>query len=455
MNAQPIRRGHGDSGAALPIVLAFITTFGLLTVALLGSLHTNLRFSSVARAQEQRSYALDAGLHTAIQQLRGDTTLCPAAGSSGPVTSLTINSRQVSVTCRTTSGGATGANGWSVFIPDPSGVLATQSGAASNKTIRGPVYHGGTTPAAWDLQADLSVDGGDVLQRSGANCAAPPRLSFPAPTFYGFSCGAALATPPDPQALPAAIPADAAPPTGNGSCRTFHPGRYSAPPALSSNKNYFESGVYFFDNIGTWTVDAVVYGGQPAPGETRQNSATPCGNDVAGATGVRFILGGNSIIDVGNNGSLELYSRPFNDVPAATIRQVQASDPAPWGAKASTVGVSTPILEDGNGRNSELTIHGLVWVPTARVDLRATNSGVAKLQGGVVTAVLNINSSASVGPGSVDISNGSGTGRRTIVVVATVAAVGDEKALSATAVITIANDQARTVGILSWRIDNP
>jgi hypothetical protein len=450
-----------DAGSVLILVLVFITVIGAVTVALMSQAQTSLIASTLTRNQEKRVYAADAGIDWAIQLLRSDATLCPSKGSSATLPNpLTVNGRLVTVTCQTTDGSALGAGGWSIFLTSSAGTINTQSAANDTKTVSGPIFNRG----GWSLQAALQVKNGDVYEYPKAGCAQPANLTFPntTPGLYSYICtDTNVATPPSPQALPAAIPADASPYTNSaGNCRTFHPGRYTSAPVTGNGTNYFESGVYFFDNIGTWNLSDAIIGGQPAPilskpgsFEPRISSTTPCGSDVAGAAGVEWILGGSSAISVSNQGHLELFSLPTNNVPGVGIFQVLATDPAPWAAKASTVGVGSAILSDGNGSSSELVVHGVVYTPTGHVTIRATNdTGEARLRSGVVAAQVDIWASASISS-NLDISTGSGSGQRTILVTATATGAG-EKPITASSVFTIGNDTNKTLTIASWRLVN-
>ena len=463
MNARSI--SHRDSGSVLILVLVFITVIGAVTVALLRQAQTNLIASTLTRNQEKRVYAADAGIDYAIQMLRSDPTLCTAARPlpNPPA----INGRAVTMTCQVTAGSAVGAGGWAIFLTSPPTctpkcTISTQGAANGNKTVSGPIFNRG----GWDLKAALQVKNGNVYQYPASGCAKPSNLTFPSttPGLYGFVCTntnpypAGLGWPPPLQPLPAAIPSDAPSFTDSGGCRTFYPGRYSTVPALGDGTNYFRSGVYFFDDIGKWSVDGGVLGGQPAPivgqpgsTETHDTSTTPCGTDVAGATGVEWILGGSSAISVGNQSQLELYSMPSNNVPGVGLYQVLASDPAPWAAERSTVPVDTPILVVGNGNQTELAIHGNVYTPTGYVQVRATNASRAELQGGVVAAQVDIRASAGIS--NLNIATNSGPGQRTIVVTATSGGSG-EKPITASAVLTIGNDANKTLMVVSWRLIN-
>jgi hypothetical protein len=220
-------------------------------------------------------------------------------------------------------------------------------------------------------------------------------------------------------------------------------------PASDGN-NYLKSGVYFLDNVGTWTIAGWMVGGLPASGESRQTAGAGCGTE-SGVSGVTIILGGNSNIVLASGAHLELFSLAgAAGTTGVGIRQLLSTDPAPWAALASNV-VGT-ILTDGVGAQTQMAIHGNVYVPKANVVLGAPNSGTAKLRGGLVTGGVSL---SSTGTNVMDVSTSTGTGERQIVITSTVNQQAPEKVVTAIAVVRVANDSARTVNIDSWVVSNP
>jgi hypothetical protein len=273
--------------------------------------------------------------------------------------------------------------------------------------------------------------------------------------------------------------------TGNNQnqCTVFSPGRYTSGPSLSgSGVNYLRNGVYFFDNIGTWTIDDWMLGGTPGPGETRQSSipasCVPANEGAAGAlsSGVVFLLGGNSRIAVASGGRVELHSPRLTaspDLPGVSIMAVPSGLPAgsPFRNSASTVSGTTPLLQvsnngsstcggggsGGQANGSQLVIHGNIYAPEQCVVSGVTGNGaMLNLRGGIVAGSLELRSSASVSNGgSITTGTGSGSGQRRVVITATSAASTDNKQIRATAVVAIANDTARTTNVMSWVVANP
>ncbi len=456
-----------DDGNALVMVLVFVLVVGLVSVALLAQARANFTTSRVTRDLQNRVYAADAGLKWGLQELRrNDAIVCNGIGPGAtPVRILDLgNGTTARVHCEVTSGLGPGAGGWAVFITDPNGGISTQGAANTTKLIQGPVYNAGGQDG-WSLQALLEVRGGDVYQDRAGGCSRPPRLTVSPPELYSYSCPTtSIPRPPSPQPIPTAPPAVAPAPTTYGSgrnvCRVFQPGRYTTSNQLQlASNNYFTSGVYYLDNIGEWEIRADVVAGRPAPSESRQTAILDCPGmppDTSPTTGALFILGGNSWINLTNQGRLEIFSYlgfpgATPDAPAVSIYGLLGTEPG-WGGARSTAPVA---LQTAGGNKPELAVHGNVYVPTASVDLQATNQSVAKLQGGVVAASVSMQASASIGNG-LEISTQSVPGERRIVLKAY---GGDPtaatKEVSATTAVRIRNDSVRTMTVESWAVTNP
>lgn len=452
--------GRGEEGVALVMVLIFLIIAGAVILALLRVGFASLSAAAELRGSDERVYAADGGLQSGIQQARIDPTRCAAPGAISDLDPVTINGRTVQIRCVGMAGASPGAGGWAVYIPDGGQIATKSGGGADNKVVSGPVYLG-TDPAAggWDLEADLHVRQGPVVQRSSGACTPPAGLQLDTP-LWGYRCVTeAEAVPTAPQRLPASLPLlQHHAGTDLPGCRVFEPGTYTQAPELDG-ANYFRSGVYFLDNVGTWSIgpNTEVVAGRPAPGESAGTSASACYADTPGVTGVTFLLGGNSTIEV-HQGSLEVFSVPAADAPGVSIRQLRASDPGPWAAKASTV--TGELVTSRNGAKTELVVHGLVYGPDAGVQLSAANGGTVQLRGGVVTRRLEIWTPASNGPGGVslpEIGGGvaPGTGRTVEITASAQPSDADEKTVSATAVVRIANDPGRAVSVLEWQVVNP
>jgi hypothetical protein len=499
-----LRSPRDDDGAVLVLVLIFVVVVGLLAVALLQQSGAGVVAATTSRRLEGRVQAVNGGVDAAIQMLRADPTQCAGAGSSATLPPLTLDANLVTLTCSATSqsGAATGAGGWAVFLNGTGSILRTQGNANDARSISGPVYNHNTAGGAWDLNADVQVNGGDVLQRSSSpTCPAtePNRLDVlsPAPGLYQYCTGPAISLPAPTQSLEqlwpgAALPTNASAPTQSGSgqnrCTVFSPGRYTSSPSLSNEGvNYLRNGVYFLDNIGNWTIDDWLLGGQPGPGESRQSTIPATCNAGDGSsgtlsTGVVLILGGNSRIAVTSGGRVELHSPRLlpqsgqawlPNLTGVGVYPIPAGLPSgsPFRNSASTVTGTTPILQVSNNGNSDcgaggsggqangsqLVVHGNIYAPDRCIVSGVTGTGaMLMLRGGVVAGTLELRSSASVSNGgSLSSGAGASSGQRTVVLTATSAATANSKQIRATAVVSIANDANRTTNIASWVVANP
>lgn len=474
-----------ERGSAMVMALAFIVAVGGVTLALLSQASANFRTTTVTRALQDRIAAANAGLDTGIQVVRASAAPCSTLGQDTTLRVLAVNGRTVTVTCRMAGGYGTGVNGWAVFIADPAGKISNQSGQP--KTIDGPVYvanPGGA--AAWDLTKEIEVTNGDVYQvRPGCVAGSAPTpvkdLKITPPSQGVWCLPSALPVPAanlPPLPSPAAIPQD---PQGDGgtSCRVFSPGLYTSPPVLA-DRNYFKSGVYVFNGIGTWTIDRQeVVGGQPTVGDSQQTGAIPCNGEppTPGQTapdGVSFVLAGNSAIVVTNQtanlvGTLELHAytgtpRPIGaavPAPFATIYQVQSGDGTGFPASTVTRQSGQMLLMTGSTggsglRRAEISIHGPVHAPTGIISIEATtDSARAKYIGGIVAGEFRLQASGSTPPGALEISVRTSAGERTVLLTSTVDQRPGEKPISARALLTVANDANRTTNIQSWTVNNP
>lgn len=101
----PTKRPNGDSdaGAALVLVLAFVTLVGLGVSALLTQGATHLRATSTFDVKQELLYAADAGLERAVAGLRSSPTACAGAVGSTQPLPLSIPVTEVAVGCTVTT----------------------------------------------------------------------------------------------------------------------------------------------------------------------------------------------------------------------------------------------------------------------------------------------------------------------------------------------------------------
>ena len=447
-----------ESGSILVLVLVFLALFGILVGALLAQSDTNLKTTSVIKTQDAKVYAADAGIEYGIQTLRADPTYCvDAAAGTTNLPDLLVNGVTVKVTCRTSLGYAPGTFGWAVIANDTS-ASAISTGNGQDKAITGPVFNTG----GWNLQKPLHVNNGDVYQRSsscpgGLPSGGDPNLSVAPNPPYRWRC-TTMATPNPTHVLPAAVPPTAPPSTMSGTCRPLYPATYRStnPPNLQ-NDVYMASGVYYFENLGDLNVGKTLFGGQPLAGDSKKSEfGNPCrSSDPVGATGlgVELILGGNTTISVGNNSTLELYTRQptGTESPGITLYQVPANT-------GSWIGTTVPattksFFSIGNGNHAEGIVHGAVYAPAGTADAFSTNASKAVFWGGTDVFRLNLQSSASAT--GLLVTDAAGPGHRVTLIEATAKGVSGAKDITARAVVDIANDVGRTSTVGSWWTRNP
>lgn len=468
-----------DEGAILVIVLLFVIIASIVVTAVVEQVRASVGNTLIVRDKQTKVYAADSGIDVAIQTLRRDTTICPDPANPSDLPPITINGRTVTVRCTTISGSSYGGLGFAVVALDrtaPS--LLTQSGGGGLKQIDGPVYAG-----RLDDGVDLTVADGDVLEyKSGSSCASsadkPGNLTIKGTPAYSYRCVTDAERPaPDPKpSLPTSRPATApAPLVVPGVCTTFFPGTYTAANApVLADRNYFVSGLYYFENVTLDFTSAVGVGGRPTGTEGGSalipagvNGNAACSSDSAiplpptpaptvTGTGVKWVFGGTARLHVGNTpgSELELYSRDGGatqegDQGISLMSVYKAST----GLVQSSLGLADALVGVDTGDNPELTFHGLLYVPNALVDYNATNSSNAQIRGGVVAGRVMLQASASATGLTVRIDQKPGRRRVVLKSVASGANNGG-KNITSEAVVEFANDAARTFSIETWRTTN-
>jgi hypothetical protein len=462
-----VRRRAGatnDDGAILVMVLLFVLVVGLITGAVVTQVTASVGNTVVLRGKVSKVYGADAGIDYALNMMRTDSTLCPETGDTQLIATRTFNGRQVDIRCNTLSGSANGAFGYAVVTTDPNaGGLDTSGGG--DQTVKGPVY-----ASSMPNSIKLTVRNGNV-RRSQADCTTATKpgnlVLIPSPP-YQYTCTSASYPDPKPN-LPATVPGLAPLPKITGSCTTFFPGMYVAALPLNQ-KNYFVSGVYLFSNI---VIDVgggtEIIGGRQGATEPKITSAIPCSNDSAAAvtptgTGVEWILGGTSRMHVDNQPgtTVELFRRAGGVVATEgtqgiSFRSVRLGSgltvPAVWLPHVSTLTATSLILDEDSGNNPAFSVHGLTYVPNAKLNLNnVSNGSQAVVRGGIVAARIMLQSSAS--GGGLGISIETGEDPREVVLTATAKGVNStDKDITATAVVNISNDDPRQATVTSWRTD--
>ena len=473
------RRTQGQGGAALIIVLIFISVFGLILSALMTESTVNVKYTTIVGDHEAKVYAADAGVSFGIQQLRQNNTLCPREGATGPpISTLTIDGphgdpRTVEVECSVNSGSTGGLDGYAIITrsPDPDSLVLSN---AHEKKIDGYVYVTGGV----DWGPGLIVTAGDFIhQKQGSSCLNPPgpKLTLDSPP-YDYYCKSVAEFPrPNPLYIAPAVPVVTNPGyTDVGTCRVFRPGMYTSPPTLRTGDNYFISGVYYFnlddadpDNNVINVKQSTIYGGQPSlaeEAEQRFSLPADCADqDPPGSnTGVEFIFGAKAQMAIDTQGQAELFGRTGEPSPASSnvsFVAVPLADPGwptgPGNWVPSSLASGTPVLDIKDGDQQDIAIHGVIYVPTAGVELTATNDVLAQAMSGLLVWTLEMKSSASAQGLSVSVAAGHPNPRH-IKITATALGTGTgERPVQSSAVVEVSNDDSKTVTVESWRTRGP
>lgn len=481
------RQLRDEQGASLVIVLIIMSVLGLILSGLLTEAGASVKYTSTVTNYEKKVYAADAGVAAGIQQLRLSNSSCATTNSTATLQAVTVNGYDAGVGCNVVAGSTIGGFDYAI-ITRSSGPnsLVTQSGSAG-KLANGQVYVGGS----FDGNPGMTLTNGNFKHGASSGCTsgATTLTGLTLDSGYSYICGAAepTVTAPTAPTLPSSPRASQTPTSGAGlGCTYFYPGKYISPPSLGSGTNYFASGVYYFENMGQWQLDRVVFAGTPASYEQvafkspvpSGDSYTPkptCANDgtaIAQAggnapevtgTGAQFILGGNSRIFLANTSQLEVFGRTLDGTSSTAAASV-LSVPSSW-VSAGWMDADDRLACTGNGNNSPCAydftngsgpnsvIHGQMYLPDQNVRLWSTNSVRAAVLGGIVVWELELQSSSSGNGLQVTGADGLPEPRQ-IVITSTAPATPSSSAgrqITSTAVVEIANDVERTVTILSWR----
>jgi hypothetical protein len=443
-----------EEGSALVIALVFVLTMGLVITALLSQTHASFRTTKVVRSNADKVYAADAGLEQAIETLRLDRTVCAEPGDDELLPTVVVNGHSVERRCRTMSGMSSGAGGYAAVLTGTGASLITTG--PGDKNLYGSAF------AANLGTPDITINNGSVFEQQGVGCTTdgdkPAQLVFAPPVpLFGYHCtpttAASVAASVD-HALPAAPPSVLNPPLNTTSfpgCRVYSPGTYTNPVSLSG-ATYFKTGTYYFrDAIVTF--GGTVIGGKRNDAEDRLVSVPPAcepamSADAGQGTGVKWILGGTSRLL--NDANIELFARldgPANEGQMGISIQAASADN---GFVNSTP--SGRLVNICCGEGPTITFHGSLYAPNADVFLRVVNRQKAVFQAGIVARTLELVSpeSSPAGP-YVSVETSSVT--RSLVVTSTAAGIDGAKDITATAVLELDNNEARTFKVVSWRVE--
>lgn len=412
-----------DEGAVLVLVLAFLGAVGVVVLALLSQTGVAVKNTVVVGDFGKKVYSADSALDVALEAVQNDATLCPEKSATPTVitTGLVVDPGvdPVTVTCKTTAGSSGGYGGYSIVTTDGASATSLATQSSGSKKVGGSVFVAGGS----DLKKQVEITGGDYTQAgtpcpvSGADVSVtPPHTVFcgpratPTRTVLAPAVPGAVNPAPDTVSIPG--------------CSVFSPGRYTSKPVLNANRNYFKSGVYYFDFAGAWNIDKTSVVGGTAGTETT-NLDAPCLLEAAPAgNGVTWVFRGSAAMTVSNAARVELYSR--RPVTPDGTPQVSVF------VEGTRIGSAIDQL---NG-NPQVVFHGLVYSPQASVGTNATGSVSFYMLNGVVASRLLLQ---SVGDGLL-VSTGEGATTRSVVLEATASKAGDPRKIVARAVGTVQPD---------------
>jgi Tfp pilus assembly protein PilV len=406
-NADPTLRRR-DVGAVLLIVLVVIVALGLAVLAIAKYTTATLAYGQVSEQRADRFAAAQAAMDDALERLEIKRSAC--ATGAGVVTEpfpVVINNAPAEVTCRSVGGTAGDVDGWALVltgIGDPDYDLIVQSGGGDDKYIGGPVWM--ERPTSMNLLAPIQIEGGDLWYPGGCVPSGMTDLSASLDNDLLFSPGngtwctsglwSSMFRAPATPTLNALSPDNGGPGTldANG-CTVFRPGRYTTAPILGEH-NYFQSGNYYFRNVGTIVIKqrTVHFGNMEGLEGFPSIEAAPCdqarGSDsVNGAT---VYVGGNTRFQIEAQGALEFSSRAQIGSAKTDKVSLHVLDPGLGGQPTW----DDPVVRTDSGNNKQLAIQGLVWAPNAGLQFgEVTNDTSAVLRGGAVLAHLDAGASAS------------------------------------------------------------
>lgn len=522
-------RHHNDEGAALLMALIFLMVVGLLISVALTKSGSTAQAGTNLREQTQLQYTSDAGIDRALQLLRSDLSrsggphYCVTTGSSatdfGDSGGLSVGNggHTTHYSCQTVAGSADGIGSskktvnYAVVTTGGGHAFTTSNavGGSNPLPIDGSIYLSGDETNA-DVSKQVTVTKGQVVEyqdpanRSLGECQdsldaltnltvltqgnvkactlQPVKDVIPQPVLPSVPGNA-----PQPVLYPFVPPDDG---KGGGkkpspTCKVFLPGSYSSAPDLLSGAdtaNYFLGGLYYFKNVGQWSIgnNTTVFGGTPAATDTPQLSGSGCEaladtsklqqlfSDTSltpptnlWTSGAEFVFGGNSTLSV--SGALAMFTPSDATAAGVSLLAVRSSAWSPSGVSSDTAlgytpwgAGTTPVLANGSATIGT-TIYGRILAPDAPIQLFASQPSQALARAGLVGKTVDLSASAGVVGGSfaftvADDSEQSTppAPRRTIRIIAKTPSNGGTP-FSEVAVATIDNFGSQPVHVFSWR----
>jgi hypothetical protein len=389
-------RLRGDDGASLILALTFLALLSIFIVPVLSLGAVSFENTTVTRSRADQLYAADGGIEHAIRKLQTQPSLC-ATAATFPTSAgtMTLNDKQVDVTCQTTEGGTTSVSGSPllngyVAVIGPGGITQTGDGWGVSQ-IHGSLYSGGTiSPGAGVLGVARQISVIGDLELAQGPC--PPT------NVTATSCSVLPSQPtvPPPTVVIPPSTATAPPPRVVGDCTILYPGRYTnsnTPVFDEDNRYYLASGTYYFSGSNDVILKGRIFGGAQSSGAPwndapKVTGTTPCATDVTAqsrvgasvynaaqaGTGVTIVRGGTGKFRIEHDASkVELYTRVPGTAPGS--RDLGATPGVSfWASNAPRAGY-TPVPANVDvfvttARDAEVVLHGLSYLPDSYANLR-------------------------------------------------------------------------------------
>jgi hypothetical protein len=396
-----LRTSDGDSGASLIIAMIFVTLVGMVSGVLLSFADTGVDTTIQLRKQATEATTADGAAEVAIDALR-EGSYSNATGQScfGSSSGLSLpnfpdtgaGSAFVACSPDETSGSKSTGSLNAANTPanailslggissSESGVQVTATAASNTMVVKGGVFSDSAiTVTPGTLRSDTSIvaqsnlcNPASAMVSPNTNCVSSTPLSDPG---YAPLVGSLTAP-----AMPTCSSA--------GGLAIFSPGLYTSATTLSScdnNTMWFKPGVYYFNfpfNKATWTMDTgALVGGTPT---TTLTAATPvmpgsCESPLTStsASGVQFIFGGYSALDIRGTAKVELcgsYSSTAPPIAVYGLKSAVGTVPAETGCITTVAGC--PLLSSSDSAlTSAMYVQGTVYAPRALVALSYGQSG--------------------------------------------------------------------------------
>ncbi len=405
---------RNDQGSILPLVLIVAVVLSLVVVALAKFVTTDLIYAGVTEDRAERQATATSAISYGVERIRlGQSECASSAGGFGPLTPgvLDRNGATTTLSCSRFASGLSDITGWAVIMTGngvAADLLLVKGGG--NKKVTGPMFITDVTDVAFQGGGtSLEQLDGD-LWHNRSTCPGPAVTLPSAYTFNPSNARGALCTTqiwsdkvaqpviPNLSTLPVNNGTIFTTDTTTGSCRVFAPGRYTGTASLGSGDVYFQSGNYYFDNVGPITVkQQIVWFGNPG-GDTPVIANPNCvgarnADPNIGGVGAIAYLGGNSKINMDTQGSMELFGKLVGEYEVS-LQQLEST--SGYTTSTATAASGTDLVLAGPGSTIDLVFRGMVYAPNGRFNFdNSSNSATQQLLGGAVVSQMWIQASAS------------------------------------------------------------